>query len=541
MYLTLAAIALGAAVVGLIYAAISAQTDEKLRPAADSRLYWSLLIWTAVLGLVLFAATWPSHPPFAAGLTLGWGFLIGLLVGLYATVEARRSFADGQWLVRSAGLLATAVAGPALVLIIFGAASADALIGCALGGVLVAAIWRSALAPMELRQDEGGDESLRYRSVELFALLNCALVAGTWLALEKYPATSGALAGVYWALAVLLAAVVVVATVIAAGFVSSAEDASRYRRPLAIGLAVSLVLIVATVLINTKLLGGGLAGTVVVLGIFGFVLISWLAVTAPRDDEVFGGYVGQTLVIALVALALGAVSFKLLQGFGESLALIGGIAIVALVVMGMRSKSGQIPSGLVTGGFTIVLLLAMQRIFLEQNEPVMALGLNRHYTYFTLILGVTAGLALLAYVQRNCQLGRDAPDRFAALATLMQRTALLGVLVAASPLILLVVWGLNAVTGFLTGLLAFEVVWLVLLGFVSASKRRILEAAAPHLYLLAAFLVAIQLSKVVLPLAEGPRLHRGIMLAVVVVIGVLWAVICMLKSARQSQGGGEVD
>jgi len=541
MYITLAAIALGAAVIGLIYAAISAQTDEKLRPTADSHLYWSLLIWTAVLGLVLFAATWPSHPPFAAGLTLGWGFLIGLLVGLYATVEARRSFADGQWLVRSAGLVAAAVAGPALILIVFGAASVDALIGCALGGVLVAAIWRSALAPMELRQDEGGDESLRYRSVELFALLNCALVAGTWLALEKYPATSGALAGVYWALPVLLAAVVVVATVIAAGFVGSAEDAARYRRPLAIGLAVSLVLIVATMLINTKLLEGGLAGTVVVLGIFGFVLIAWLAVTAPRDDEVFGGYLGQTLVIALVALALGAISFKLLHGFGESIALIGGIAIVALVVTGMRSKSGQIPSGLVTGGFTIVLLLAMQRIFLEQYEPAMALGLHRHYTYFTLIIGVTAGLALLAYVQRNCQLGRGAPDQFAALATLMQRTALLGVLVAASPLILLVVWGLKAVTGFLTGLLAFEVVWLMLLGFVSASKRRILETAAPHLYLLAAFLVAIQFSNVVLPLAEGPRLHRGIVLAVVVVIAILWAVVAMLRSARHSQGGGEVD
>ncbi len=288
MYITLAAIALGAAVIGLIYAAIFAQTNEKLRPAADSRLYWSLLIWTAVLGLVLFAATWPSHPPFAAGLTLGWGFLIGLLLSLCATVEARRSFADGQWLVRSAGLLAAAVAGPALILIIFGAASADALMGCALGGVLVAAIWRSALAPMGLRQAEAGDESLRYRSVELFALLNCALVAGTWLALEKYPATSGVLAGVYWALPVLLAAVVVVATVIAAGFVSSAEDASGYRRPLAIGLAVSLVLIVATMLINSKLLGGGLAGTVVVLGIFGFVLISWLAVTEKHRSAGLG-------------------------------------------------------------------------------------------------------------------------------------------------------------------------------------------------------------------------------------------------------------
>jgi len=59
MYLALAAIALGGAVVGLLYAAICAATDEKLRPAADSRLYWSLLVWTLVLGLVLFAATLP--------------------------------------------------------------------------------------------------------------------------------------------------------------------------------------------------------------------------------------------------------------------------------------------------------------------------------------------------------------------------------------------------------------------------------------------------------------------------------------------------
>ncbi len=243
MQVILGSCALGAALIGLVYSAIGARTVGKFASPANVRLFWSLFTWVAILGLVLFVATLPTRPPFAPGLTLGWGFLIGLLVGLYAAVEARRSHEGGQWLVRVAGLISAAVAGPALVLIIFGSNSADALIGYALGAVLVAAIWRSGFAPMEYR-DDSDEEVGAFRGVELFALVTAALVAGMWLALERYQPASGSIAGAYWALPVLLGALIVLMAIVAAGVATSSQAPDRYRRPLALALAVGIVLII---------------------------------------------------------------------------------------------------------------------------------------------------------------------------------------------------------------------------------------------------------------------------------------------------------
>lgn len=542
MYLTLAAIALGAAAIGLIYAAIFSQTDEKQRPA-DPRLYWSLLTWTAVLGLVLFAATWPSHPPFAAGLSLGWGFLVGLVLGLYATWEARRSFAGSQWLARSAGLISAAVAGPAFILLVFRSNAADTLIGCALGAVLVAAIWRSSFAPMACREDSAGTAPAVYRGVEIFALVTCAVTVGTWLALERYPILSGSAAGAYWALPALLGAIIVVVAIILAGLATSERFAQRCARPLTAALAASVILMIGAWLLDLKLLGSGLPGVVTAVGVVGFFLVAWLAATTPAapEEEAASGYFAYALLVVLIALAVMAVSFKVLHGFGESLALVGGLAFVAFVVAEGKRQSRSPAPALVTGGFSLVLLLAMYRVFLEKNTEKLSLTFQQHYVYFGLLLGVIAGLALLGYVQRNCQLARDEFDQLTALGTLAQRTALLGVIVAAAPLLVLIVWGINALNGFLVGLVAAEVIWLVLLGFTGGHLRRVVDIAAPHLYLAAALLVAIQFTQVMLPVTGGPRLHRGIVLAVVVLIAIIWAVVAIVRAPERPAGGEGVE
>ncbi len=542
MHLVMASIALGAAVVGLAYSSLSARITRKPGLVADSRLFWSLFTWAVLLGIVLFAATLPTRPPFASGLGLGWGFLIGLALGLYATVEARRSSEDDRWLVRCAGLISAAVAGPALILIIFGQNAADALVGCALGAVLVAAIWRSGFAPME-SGDDSGEEVSAYRGVETFALITVALVVGTRLALERYGLASGSIAGAYWALPALLGALIALGVVVLAGVAKSWTAANEYRRPLTVGLVVSIILIVGATLIGTKVLGDGLPGVVVVMGIVGFTLIAWLAVTTPstNEEEMISASLGQTVVIGSVALAIGAVSFKLLHGFGESLALVGGIAFVGLMANEQRRQSGALASALVTGGFTVVLLLALYRLFLEKNAPAPALDFQQHYNYFGLVLGAVTGFALLAYVQRNCRIARQEYDPFIVLGRLVERTTILGVILAATPLLIVVIWGVKALSGFLVGLVVAEVVWLLLVGFVAGQKRQIALTAAPHLYLIAAFLVAIQFTQVVLPLAEGPRLHRGIIIAVTVLIALIWAVVSLVRAGEATEGseGGE--
>ncbi len=538
MHLILAICALGAALIGLVYSTTEARAAARLVSRANARLFWSLFTWGALLGLVLFVATLPTRPPFAPGLTLGWGFLIGLLAGLYATVEARRSHQGGRWLVRVAGLVSAAVVGPTLVLIIFGSDSANALIGCALGAVLVAAIWRSGFAPMEYR-DDSDEEVAAFRGVELFALVTAALVAGMWLALERYQPASGSIAGAYWALPALLAALTALMAILAAGLATSGPSPERYHRPLALALAVGILLIVAVWLLDVKILGDGLPGVVVVVGVFGFALIAWVAIVMPCEsaDELASAEIGAALIISLVALAVMAVSFKVLHGFGESLALVGGIPVLAFLVVGERRESRTLLPALVTGGFAVVLLLAMYRVFLEKNGPGAALDFQQHYNYFGLILGAVAGFALLSYVGRSCQVVREEFDPFTALGALVQRTTVLGLVVVASPLLVVVVWGIKTLSGFLVGLVVAEVLWLLLIGFVAGQRRQVALTAAPHLYLLSAFLVAIQFAHLVVPLAGGPRLYRGIVLAVAVVIAVLCAVASLRRSPRVSEGG----
>ena len=85
--------------------------------------------------------------------------------------------------------------------------------------------------------------------------------------------------------------------------------------------------------------------------------------------------------------------------------------------------------------------------------------------------------------------------------------------------------------------IAAEMIWLMLLGLTSGQQGHVTLIAAPHLYLLAAFLVAIQFTPLVLPLANGPRLYRGIVLAVVVLIAVIWAVASLVKAGEAAEGG----
>ena len=101
MQFTLAAIALGAAVIGLVCTNLFTRAPDEPRSVGEARLFWSLFTWVGLLGVVLFLATLPTRPPFAPGLSLGWGFLIGLvaLAVVAASFKVLHGFGESLALV----------------------------------------------------------------------------------------------------------------------------------------------------------------------------------------------------------------------------------------------------------------------------------------------------------------------------------------------------------------------------------------------------------------------------------------------------------
>ena len=380
--------------------------------------------------------------------------------------------------------------------------------------------------------------------VQGFALSAVTLALGARLGIEHFDrGAPGGLGGGYWALPALLAGVAALAAIIPAGLASASAGQRRGWLSLMPAPIASAIAVVVAFLLASKVLGASRSAWVFLAGAAGFALVTWLALEADcSDEEQERRPLSETFGIALLSLALVALSFKLLHGYGEVLALTAGLILVVLVSLNRAQFRDSLAGPLLTGGFVIVLLLALYRLFLEKNGVGHPFEFQQHYNYFSLVLGAVAGFGLLTYGHGAWQVAASAVDRTAALSSLMARAALLGLAVALTPLVLAVVWGLGAVGGFLIGLVVAELLWMLLAAWATREDRAIALAAAPHAYLVAASLVAIQFSSVVLPLGDASRSWKSLIVIAVLLLALAWTVARSLaRPARGAQGGGGVD
>ena len=542
MQTTLAAVALAASAVALVYAYLQARAaraggaDESPGPPR------ALLIWYAALVIAGFLATLPTRAPFAPGLTFGWGFLIGGLAGVYAAFEVARSWRDGAWLARAVGLIGAATAGPALLLLLFARNPDHALMGCALGAVLLALIWRLCLGPLATREQSGDETAGQTRGADLFALVAVATAVATRLGVERYGGDLAGAAGALRALPPLVAGVSALALIVPSALAAPERGGDTRRRALLVGLVAAAITLLVVVVLAWKVLDAWAPALVALTGFAGFVLIAWLACPIeqdePREDarpvlEAFG--------IALVALAMVAVSFKLLHGYGESLALMAGIAPVIAVGAAAGADRRSTSAPLLAGGYALVLLLATYRLLLEHLPGAEPLQMQAHYDYFALVLGATAIFGLLAWAEMARRVAARG-DETEAMRTLIGRAPgpLLAVVLA--PMLLLVLWGEGAVGGLLVGLVIAELAWMMVAAWSTGADRLAALWAAPHAALAAVALVAAQLSPRVDELVELSRAWKAGVVLIVAGVAVVWLVVAAVLGARRpSAAGGESD
>jgi hypothetical protein len=493
----LAGISLGVAVlVAAVSLFIPAWVVPRRRPPTAPSVVPALVL--GALGvLVIFVLTLPASPPFSLGMRLGLGVLIGGVIGLQALWWAPRLATGEPYAAIYAS--ASAVAALSLTLLLFSGNPGGALLGCALGFGLVAGVGQVMV---------GGATTA---PLALAAILGGALAAGSVLALERF-ASSGERG--WWAYPMALAASWLLGQAIAAAAVSPSDLPAR--RPVA-STAIVAGAAAAAALVLGWLLASRLEPPLPVVGVLiaglvtGF-LASWVAVATTAEGAQPAAAARGAALAALLVLFLVVAAFRGLHGFGAAVALIAAAGLA--VSMAGWGRSGAIAAALALGANFLLL-----RVFLERGDTLLGeVDASTHYTLLGMILGA---LLPILYASLHSRPGAG-------------RAVALGSLTAASPPIVLALWGQDAGVGLLAGLVIAPAVAAVAAPF--APER---WATPVPLVALGMALILVQFSGSLLLLYDWPRAAKMGLAGAVALVAVLWILGASLTAARAPRGAEE--
>jgi hypothetical protein len=533
------ALALGC--VGGLSGILLARTRRGAPPMTSeiARPFWVVAV---ALPILVFLATLPSSPPFAAGQGLGRGFLlgaVGALLSAYVVARAVRSV--GQPVV-SAAIVTTpcwpAIAATSATVLFMRGTLIDSLSGVAIGWVAVSAVLlqgatsRPALYPGE----SGIDRLLPVFAGALFAITLCTLTAlGVYRGAETYDASkwiaTGLTLGAGVPLALLVSALPAAVFLRAAnrlplsGYVGSLfsrfspdEDARS-----AVGRLFRLVTSVAIVgllawLVSTKLIQEAAIWKVALVGLLGGVVAWWLIIESGREKVSAEFWVPLAVMLSVAGLI---VAFRQLAGFG-----IGLLVLTAWLPVGMamakEAEATVAPDAANARFRALVLLLTLlafgtvallwRLVYSRFDDDIRGVSLTDYYAIFGFLVGaLLPGLlsAIAAGPRGGARTGRQ-----------LLYLVIAGLLTLAVPAMLLTIWKAKFVLALLAGL-AVSTVQTLRLG----EEQRRWQVLATSLFAVAVALVLSQWMHHALGLASLSRADktRLLMWGIAGVIGVILA------------------
>jgi len=468
---------------------------KKERPERDD---WTAAIFATIVTLILFLLTRLSSEPFSFGGRLGYGILIGGILGALAGIWAVRVTGSSPWSshIAAAGHASLALFGIGLVLLIFAGYPQPAIGGFIIGALASSVIFRLGVVI-------GG--------TDIWAVTAAALGATVLLATLRF----GSSADRFWWRAPLMAlAVAIIGQIVAAG---AARENRSFALPAAIGSAIVLALVAV---FAWKLFPNWDLFYVALLGVVTFALVTRLADTAQ-------GSAPAAAVAVLAVIALATVGFRLLGGFGTGMGILAAWPILLTAVGSLwRAEEDERggPSRTVTYAAFIGIAVLFYRLFLENYAPELrGLDLREHYTFVAIALGAVFPFVLTSLY----------PISRRSLTCRLRAAAMAGVIAAASPLLLLVLWGFKAELGFVVGTVAASA--FILFIQMGAAQTEGPDYRLSAILVLAAQAAAVLLSGLVGPLAQLPRMIKVIILAAAVLLGIIYAVM----SAVAARSSGE--
>jgi hypothetical protein len=531
------------------------------RPAEGAEARRPSVTWligvAAVFVLVPFLLTIPSGRPFATGMRLGIGLLIGSAFAVVAGVLApalsggplrERPLGERRraWIMAVSGYLGLAswaLLGVNLTLLLFRGDPNDVLIGFALGCCVVGLVLRVGGAVL------GAD---RWRPLEAFVVFAVTLCAAVCIAIHHFVLVEQR---IWWALPLLLASIGIAAAVVGSRF---ADVVAGQRRGTAVTLALLLSAALVAVLayaLSLKVFPPGTTFWVILCGLGAALAIVWLlaaarpAVSASRRTLVAGSVQAACVCATLIVLAT-VVSFKLLAGYGVGLALVAAWAVgfiaIAPVPASEEDEATQGESAGTESGLgaclTIGLLMLLVRLFLERNPEAPRSELGIHYVFVGLMVGVLLPMLFAAFNLRTAERAArllENDGEGAASRSVIGRLEVMVAFCLVAPLLVLFMWGFKAAVGLLTGLVACQVILTVLYQWQWADDEGD-SLLLPGLGIVSVTLalVAIQLSHLVGPLVVAERVYKLYTIGAILLLGALWLAIDGWRSIRESRAEG---
>jgi hypothetical protein len=482
--LTWVAAAIGA--IGIIAGFALARTRERTE---NDRSACIIGLLTVVAAVLVFLLTRPIELPFSPGQRLGYGVLIGGILGALAGVGSVRLSPAERWrrATGSAALGSLAVFGTALILLLFGDYPQPALAGFMIGAVVAGVLFRLGLPSSSA-------------NVEFWTVTAVTLAATVTLAVFRYDTAPNRF---WWRAPLMILCAVIIGQFAS---VASARDERKFGVPALITSAVTLLL---AAVFAWRMFPDWALLKVVLDGIVTFALVAWLTATAPYSTKA-------AAVSAAAVLALCTLAFRFFGGFGIGIAILAGWAVVLPSLSAIRpadEEQSPNPTRALVFATFIGLGALMFRLFLENySKELRGLDLRSHYTFISLALGAMFPFVLLSFFP-------ILPNKGPALRSVSAAVA--GLFCAAAPLALVMIWGMKPALAFVMGSIVSEIFVLFLyLGAISMKDTALHESAV---LALTAQVSAVVLSGLVLPLIETPRVTRIIVLCIAVFVGLIWS------------------
>lgn len=503
---------LAVGVVGFAAAYISARSEApQEKPASEEVSPWATALLAAIITIALGAVAMLRQPPFSTGQSLGYGVLIGGLVGtaailacarLSGTITRTRQLA--ALCVCFSGLIAASVA-----YVLFSGNSEWAMLGVGAGAVLCGILG--------LAFGSGSTES---RLSGIFCVYTLTTSAAVIFAVHHF---SQAALRFWWPIPILLGATIGLAAFvgIAVGALTGGQDKPGRSSALS-ALVASLVVIGLSAIYAWRIVHQWQLLWVVAAGIGAAAIVAWVASSCARtEDKALAKQMAAAC--AVLAIALVVVSFKLWAGFGIAIGLLSVWAVlIPLYGLAKDQESSKLSGAAVNavGGLAyLVASVLLFRLFLElYRSDLGGSDLRIHYTFIGAILGVlTPGILSIRPLRET---GGPWSKTLG--------IAFVGLVAAAAPVALLLVWEIKAVMGFVFGLTA--ALALCYADSLDNARRMQVEASLA----LGSALAAVVFVNPLLQF-EMTRGSRIVVLGAVLVVTIAWVLVSGALSGRKAQ------
>ena len=465
---------------------------------AERQSEWLYAAVALAITLIFWAIGIRIEPP---GLSLAWGWLIGGVAGAIAIIISNRL----NWAIQNApirikrlaslsilfyGLLATS-----LVYILFPHEPVNALIGFAIGAIMAAILQGGLLSST--------NAAVRVEDWAIFSITLAAAIVFSVMHFEDAQYKN------WWSIPILLATSVLLASYVSIELTTNSSLRDKPGRSYPIGVLISAIIVAGlTALYSWKIVGTMQLLGVVAVGLVIGAAIGWLAASIQTPES--RTQASALCVVLLVALP--TASFKLWGGLGVALGLLAAWTVLVPVLCEQGSEQAL---GLVRHLLRLALCLGLAmllyRLFTVQYAgELRRIGLQTHYTFIGALLGIVLPFVIV-----------DWATTLRGPASTIFRLLFTGIVAAAAPLAVFLLWQTTAVLGFVFGLTAA-------LAFTMLSRRSERDDIFPiGLLAIGAQLVAIQF---IAPLMEADmvRLTR-----VYVLVGLLIATIAWICATTQ--------